>query len=234
MKYRRIFALLLLLLLLSNGGIKVSAMNTGFSTVSLPEDDIFTFLKNVNISMLADEPKKKAIECFDVNKKGMVAIGQEGAHGKEVCIYSSNGTFLYGYTFTCSGGFGVEWDGDNINFYFVRSSVIVSITPNGEILDVFEVQNTIENNSYMNHFIHSTERSVGDTKYVVRNNIGILNLFASSYSQMVTIDIAGEESIIYEVSSTQFSNMVVIFIGVILLVCLAVGIIIWQFVKLKQ
>ena len=68
---RYIFATILLLILLVIAGVKILAVNTGFSTESLPENDRNTLLKNVNISMLADEPPKKAIKCFSVNEDGL-------------------------------------------------------------------------------------------------------------------------------------------------------------------
>ena len=70
-----IFTTILLLILLFIGETEVSAMNTFFSTQSLPENDRKTLLENVNISMLADEPPQKAIKCFSVNEEGLIAIG---------------------------------------------------------------------------------------------------------------------------------------------------------------
>ena len=67
--------IVLLLFLLIGGGAEVLAMNTGFSTFQLSEDDVDTFLKNVNISVIEEEPKKRAIDCFAVNDDGIIAIG---------------------------------------------------------------------------------------------------------------------------------------------------------------
>ena len=108
--FRYIFTIILTLLLLVFGGVEVLAMKTGFSTELLPEDDINTLLKNVNISMLADEPPKKTIECFAVNEDGMIAIGCSSSENKMVCIYTSDGVFQYGYSFKCNGNFGIELD----------------------------------------------------------------------------------------------------------------------------
>ena len=69
MRCVRCFLVILLLLLVVNGEEEVLAMNTGFSTEILPDEAKNTFLTNVNISMLANEPPKRAIECFDVNEK---------------------------------------------------------------------------------------------------------------------------------------------------------------------
>lgn len=230
---RYIFTIILLLLLLVIGGVEVLAMNTGFSTELLPEDDINRLLKNVNISMLADEPPKKTIECFAVNEDGVIAIGCSSSENKTVCIYTSDGVFQYGYSFKCSGNFGIELDKSVLNIYLIRSDIAIAVNSVGKVESVLKIQNTSENNSYWNDCVFSTRRKIGDTEYFLENDMGILNLFASSYSQLITTNKSGEENIIYDVNSAQFSNMVVV-VGVIVFICLVVAVVIWQFIKLKR
>ena len=234
MKYiRTVFAILLILTLMLN--VKdVFAMDTGFSTEPLSEADKNNFLSNANISILDTEPKKEAIECFDVNEEGMIAIGHKASDYKILCIYTHDGAFQYGYKFNCSGSFGVEWDGNNINIYFARSDVIVAVNTIGEIMDVRKVQNTIDNNSYRNHFIFSNERIVDDTEYTIRNDMGVFNLFASSYSQLVASKSTGETNVLYDANLTQYMNTLALFIVVLIFVTFVVFGIIWQFIKLKR
>lgn len=59
-------------------------------------------------------------------------------------------------------------------------------------------------------------------------------MVASSYSQLIITNKYGEESIIYDVNSAQFSNMVVGVGGVIVFICLVVAVVIRQFIKLKR
>ncbi|MBE6686110.1 MAG: hypothetical protein E7591_02650 [Ruminococcaceae bacterium] len=231
---RHIFTIILTLLLLVFGGVEVLAMNTGFSTESLPEDDMNTLLKNVNISMLTDEPPKKTIECFAVNEDGVIAIGCNSSENKVVCIYTSDGVFQYGYSFKCSGNFGIEFDKSVLNIYLVRSDIAIAVNSVGEVESILKIQNTSENNSYWNDCVFSTRRKIGDTEYFLKNDMGILNVFASSYSQLIITNKYGEESIIYDVNSAQFSNMVVVVGGVIVFICLVVAVVIWQFIKLKR
>lgn len=227
-----IFSLLPVLLTAFSG--TVSALNTGFSTEQFPEEKISKFISNVNISLLTEEPVRTAIKCFDVNDYEMIAIDQQVFDEKTVCVYSKDGVFQYGYTFNCDGNIGLEWDGNNINIYFVRGSVIASVNPNGEILEVLSVQNTIENNSYVNHFFHSTERNVGDTEYAVRNNMGILNIFAASYSQLTVTNSDGKETVLYDVNSEQFVKILTLFILTVVTVVIVLTVIIRQFVKKKH
>lgn len=235
MKLKRtcLFLPFVLMFVLFTNVIEVNAMNTGFSTEELTQEKRNTFLSNISVSPLTMEPVKRDILCFDVNENGMIAIGQKGDYGKEVCIYATDGKFLYGYTFNCSQSFGVEWDDECINIYFVRSDVIISLDSDGNILDIKKVQDTINNDRYSNNLLYSTSRSIGDTTYLIRNDMGIFNWFAMSYSQIVTIDATGAECIIYDVNSTQLSKTVVLFIAILAFVSVAVVLIIRQFIKAR-
>lgn len=164
----------------------------------------------------------------------MIAIGQTGSQDKEICVYTSQGEFLYGYTFNCSQSFCVEWDGQHVNIYFIRSDVIISLDSDGNILDIKAVQDTIDNNSYRNSLLYSTTRTVGNTTYLIRNDMGIFNWIAMSYSQIVTIDATGSESIIYDVNSMQLTKTIVTISLICVFVFVAVAVVIWQFIKLRR
>ena len=231
---RSVFTIILPLLLLFVGEVEALAINTGFSTESLPEDDVNTLLKNVNITVLAEEPPKKTIECFAVNEDGVIAIGCSSSENKTVCIYTSDGIFQYGYSFKCSGNFGIEFDKSLLNIYLVRSDIAIAVDSVGEVESIIKIQNTSENNSYWNDCVFSTRRKTGDTEYFLKNDMGILNLFASSYSQLISTNKYGEENIIYDVNSDQLQKTLIVVSGVIVFVCLAVAVVIWQFIKLKR
>ena len=226
-RFYRCFVVMIVLFVFCHCTPAASAMNTGFSTEQKSEEKKETFISNIELSFVEEEPDKTSIVCFDVNSDGMIAIGQASFEQKRVCVYSSEGDFQYGYTFHSSGDIGVEWDGNNLNIYFVRSSVIISVDPDGEILDVLDVPDSSENNSYKNHFIDSTERTVGDTTYTIRNDMGIFNWCASSYSQLVVTDAAGKETLLYDVNSAQLAKyLTVCFLVVIvflIILVLAIG-----------
>lgn len=236
MKLRRgcIFLLCTVLLGLFMGTIQVNAMNTGFAVEPKPLNEKNTFISNVNISLLEEEPVKASIACFDINGSGFIAIGQSKSEKKTIGVYSNEGIYQYGYTFNCSGSFGLEWDEKNLNIYFVRSDVIVSVAPNGEILDVVDVQETKENNLYKNHLLYATERTIGDREYIIKNDMGIFNLIAPSYSQIVVRDIAGEECVIYDVNEAQLSKMITILVIILVLVSTVVVAVVRNCMKLMR
>ena len=214
---------------------KIYAMESlGFATEEMPVDEIELFLNNVNISPFFAEPSKESIKCFDVNKNGMIAIGTEKGSDKRVCIYSDTGIFQYGYRFQTDGSFGVEFDGEVLKIYFVRSDVSVSINPVGEVQDVSRICETSENNTYWNQYVRATSRTVGEYQYILKNDIGILGMFASSYSQLYQVDRVDNEKLIYDANSFQFYDMLIKFVGIIVFVSMVAVAIIKEFKKLQK
>ncbi|MGN1452077.1 MAG: hypothetical protein ACI4XQ_08245 [Eubacteriales bacterium] len=209
-------------------------MDTGFSTEEISKEKKTAFVSNINVSLLREEPEKSGILCFDVNEQEMIAVGNKDFQSKKICIYTSQGEFLYGYTFNCTQSFCVEWDEQHVNIYFIRSDLIISLDSDGNILDIKAVQDTIDNNSYRNSLLYSTTRTVGNTTYLIRNDMGILNWIAFSFSQIVAVDAAGTESVIYDVNSVQLAKMIVAVCFICVFVFVAVAVIARQFIKLKR
>ena len=225
---------LLLIFLIPNEYAEALTINTGFSTEEFSEDELNTFITNFEISMLTYEPEKRVIECFDVNEKGLIAIGCASSENKTICIYSNDGIFQYGYSFKSYGSFGIKFDENSIIIYLVRSSVAVSVNLAGEIEGALRILETYENNTYWNKSVFAKKREVSGTEYTLRNNMGIFNLFASSYSQLVALDINGEESILYDVSSTHMAKMIVMSVCILLFVSVVVYFVAREFVRLKN
>ena len=220
MRRTKCFLIVLLLLpLFVVMQIEVSAVNSGFSTAALSDVDINTVLKNVNISAVSEELQKRAVECFDVNENGLIAVGCGDSEIKTVGIYTSDGAFQYGYSFKCNGSFGVELADDLLNIYIVRSDVGISVNRDGSVVSVFKIQNTAENDLYLRENIFSVVKKCGDTEYVVKNPNGLSLLFGSSYSQLVAVNKSGESDIIYSVDSSQIYGRIALVAGIALFVC---------------
>lgn len=233
MKSIKILLCFVITLIMLANTVFVSALSTGFSTEEMSKQEIDRVLQNTEISLLQIEPAKKSIECFDANN-GLVAIGCSESMNKTVCIYTETGEFLYGYRFKSSGSFGIDLVDNVLNIYLVRSDVALSIDSSGTVIDVQKIQNTQENNDYWAEVLHETERVNGDKKYKIKNDMGLLNFFAFSYSQLVVINANGEENIIYDVNTTQTFYTVALIIFVVLFVCLAVFLMIKEIRKGRQ
>lgn len=215
---KKLFALFSMFWVISSMGYSVMAMNTGFNTEPFPENDVKALIKNIELSFLTEEPTKASIVCFDVSDNGNVAIGNQISEQKTVCIYDADGNFKHGYTFTDSGSFSIELDNELLMIYFVRGGIAVSVDFNGDILEVAKIRNTVENNSYWNNVVDARTKKAGEVEYSVKNNMGILNIFATSYSQLVAKGADGQKHIVYDVSSIHLIETLFIVVGVILFV----------------
>lgn len=235
MKWRKLlFVVFIISLTVWNGGVNAFAMNTGFSTNEMNSKDQHTFLSNINLSLISDEPQKNSIACFDVSNSGLIAIGSETSENNFISVYDVTGEFKYGYVFNCNQSFGVQWDGINLTIYFVRSDVAALFDPKGTNIELRTIEDTIDNNAYWNHVVFSKEKIVNGNRYTIKNTMGFLNFFASSYSQLIETDSDGNETIIYDFSTTQTTRTILIFIVVFIFVTFVIAIIIWQFLKAKN
>lgn len=231
---RKIFIMLIFAILLFGCGTSQSAlaMDTGFSTQMMQPDEQKTFTTNIQLEKSEKAPvKKNGIVCFDVNEDGLIAAGIKDSSRKSISVYNSFGEYQYGYNFNCNQSFGVEWEGNNLIIYFVRSDVAALVDQSGTILELQKIENTIDNNSYWNHFVFATQRTVDNDKYIIKNDMGLFNIFASSYSQLVVEDAQGNQTILYDVNNAQMTKIIIIFVASILVFVIAVSTIVHQFLK---
>ena len=219
--YRCVVVTFLFIIMLPILYTNVSALNTGFEIEKISEMERNDIIENIDIKPLLKEPTKSAIECFDISDDGKIALGHSDLGFKTVTVYSENGTYLYGFQFNNYGSFGIEWDQGNIIIYFVRSDILISVSNKGEIEEIFDVPNTSNNDFYRRNVINSPERFIGEKQYFLNNDMGILNLFASNYSQLIckTLD---KEIILYNANQVQSIKMVIILSFVLICIVLVV------------
>ena len=232
-RIRLCFIGLSLVILLSVIGIDVIAANTGFSIEPVANDISDKFLEHIDLNVMSSEPDRKPIDCFSVNEDGMIAVGCSDKGHKTVCIYSSNGDFQYGYDFQCTGSFGVEFQDDVLKIYFVRSDIALDINSEGEVVNIGAIPNTIENNSYWNDSVFKTTREVGGSEYTIQNDMGIFNVFMSTYSQLIVTDTNGEEITIYDVSSFQKAKVALLTVFVVIFASTTVLVVVYELKRWK-
>lgn len=215
MKHRpRLVFLFFIFLFMWMSVLQTFSMESGFLTHPLPENEKAPVL---HLEFLEEEPAKRPIVCFDINSNGFIAIGHSQFEEKTVCVYSPEGLFLYGFAFQCNGLFELEWNSSYLNLYLARSSLLVCINENAEILEMAEVDNALQNNDYLNHVLQKETRQTENAEYTVRNRLGFFNLFVSSYSQLVIKPSGGAEKILYDVNSQQLAKILIIFISFVLI-----------------
>ncbi len=195
-------------------GLNAFAVSTDFSVSEISEEEKSKIIDNLDITLISEEPSQKTIECFDVSNEELIALGhRNSSNTRSVSVYDSIGNFKYGYKFNYNAAFGVEWKDGYLNIYLVRSDVLVVVDCDANVIDIVSVQNTKENNDYINNYIFGTEKTVGNIKYSLQNR-GILKIASSSYSQLVKTHPTGEEIVLYDVSSIATVKAVFIMIGI--------------------
>lgn len=216
---KNVFMTLMVLLLISCNCLTTYAINSGFDLEPVSNERKLQIQNNIDISVFEQDVLDNTIECFDVNDDGMIALGtNESSSQKFISIYNSQGVFQYGYQFYCNGSFGVEWDSNNLIIYFVRSDIACSVNPSGEIQEILEIKNTSDNNSYWNNKVFSATRTLGNVEYKIQNDFGILNIFSTSYSQLVIQDFNGQTKTIYDVNSQQLYKLIFEIVCILLFV----------------
>ena len=202
--------------------VSASAINTGFSVVDISEEEQEKIEGNLQLAPITSEPTKFPVACFDVREDGMLVIGSDsGIDKKTICIYDQ-GEFQYGYTFTSAGDFCVEWDGDLINLCTVRSSLVISIDANGQILQISKIEDTYANRSYWDD-VRANKKSAQGQTYAIQNDLGILNLFAINYSQLTSTNADGQTTVLYDAQTIVFvQSLLVTTLTLILLVAVVI------------
>ena len=218
MKYIKTALLLSLFFILIGGnmGVIALAMDTGFTTETVLDKDAERIIENIDVKLLKEEPKGMSIKCFDVNEKGNFAIGSEKFGYKRIAVYNSDSVFIYGIEFDDNGTFYLELTDDNhLLIYFVRGDIAVSIDSTGKVVEVLQISDTSDNSVYWRS-LRSLKRESGEMQYILKNDMGILNIFATSYSQIVAVDVEGNKTVIFDSETTadQVAVIVVVFIGI--------------------
>ena len=228
-----ICAFLFSIIIIQNGMISASALNTGFSVVDIGEEEQEKIEGNLQLTLITSEPTKFPVACFDVREDGMLVIGCDaGPYKKTICVYNQ-GEFQYGYTFKSTGTFGVEWDGDLINLCTVRSGLVISIDANGRILQISKIEDTYANNSYW-YDIGANKKSMQGQTYAIQNDLGILNLFAINYSQLTSTNADGQTTVLYDARTIVFVQSLLVTTLTLILVVATVIFLIRAFWKCRH
>lgn len=225
---------ILILLLIFIGSFAPSFAEDSLTIIPISESKKQALLENESFFYITKEPAKRAIKCFDVHPDGDVAIGSAKSTEKTVCVYSSQGLFKYGYRFHSSGDYGVEFEGENLVIWFLRSDIAFTINPTGGIVEVREFENTKEYSSYWRDKLRSKTRKIEERVYTIKNDRGFLNAFGSSYSQLILTDENGETHILYDVNADQFPAMVLKFVLIAILVIFWFGFMSYALIRFRK
>lgn len=115
----------------------VHAMTTGFDIEEIEVDEDAGIFKTCKFELLDKEVKQRGIYCFDVNEYGYVALAFNNNASRDVIlIYNEKNEFVYGYSFSPSGTYGVEWDSENLIIHLNREEVSLSFDSEGKCVEM--------------------------------------------------------------------------------------------------
>lgn len=208
MKYRTIFLSIILLCILVNSKV-IYANNNELETNAISDSDKENIWDEFKIVYSNEKPETDyTIEHFDVNTDGTIALVFTNS---TIGVYDFNGEYLYMISFDTVGSYEVFWLDNNLVILDERQDNAVEIDSSGNLVDIFVLDYNYGSNQRFYPYFMSTKREVDDTKFVIRNNLGVLNVLAKffAYSQLVKIDSNGTETILYDVSYNQRATVII-------------------------
>ena len=183
--------------------------STAFAGNELTGERRSTLWSGLRMRKVLTEPQKGAIDCFDVSKTGMIAVGSSYSGREVIFIYDSEGAFQHAYTFELSGSYRFCWEGDALVIYLARERASVALAPSGEVLSIAEAD---VGEVYSNPII---EKRVGSTTYRLGSSLGPLDFLAQTHSQVIAIGSDGSERVIYR--SDAPSDFYFLFVQVVVI-----------------
>lgn len=206
MKKRKIlFAFFAALVLLLLGTLTAFAINSGFTTEEMSEEDVRWVINDIKINTINEEPERKVFDSFAVSDTGKIAVVHHplmGGGKDEICVYGSDGRFQYGFSLQYTGGVNVEWDGNNLLIYLARSDVAIAVNRDGSILEVASILASKENDRHWQD-VDRRVKEVNGSTYSATNAI----LPFWRYSKLIQETESGEKTVIYEVPNLQGVNI---------------------------
>ena len=210
-----ILTILSLIFLLSLFGNSLVFADNSMETVEMSETKKKTLLYNMNIKRIEKAPPKTTISYFDVNSKGMFAVGYERVAYRGIAVFDKDGNFLFGYKFNSSGSFCFELNDNNLVIYVTRSDAAIDLSFDGEIIGVAELKDTKENREYKNNHILARKKSENDVTYIMKSGGSILH-----YGKITATSPDGEEKTIYSSGAIAYIETGLIITGLVVFITL--------------
>ena len=171
-----------------------AAVTLGFSTKSLPEEEKVDFIDGIGLKLIHNDGKKNGIECFDVNKNGMVALAFQSAPNGWIYVYDANGEFQYGYSFQVNGEYGIEFYKEYLAIYFSRGDYIVLCDSSGSCIDVQVKLYPNQNHERAKEILKRSTKELDNKQYVLERDIP----YGDAYSRCVVIDEQGTRTVLLD------------------------------------
>lgn len=175
-------------------------------TESLPNNDearMQRLVKTIEFQVLSQEPPIAGIVSFDVAPDGRIALGLSS---ERVCVYSSEGVFLFGYSFDIEGAsYEVLWNKGNVVLYFHRSDTKVTFDRAGNCIEIEDV-------AISPSITTVTVRQVNGVTYKLERDIP----FGNSYARLCIVQPDGVSTVFYDATSEVNTSTILATCGAVL------------------
>ena len=94
--------------------------------------------ESLSITAISDFKGSKTFTNFDVNEEGEVIVSFDNMLSNSVVAFDKKGEYLFGFAIKTQGSFYVEWSGDNICLFLVRSSLMVTMNKEAELISIVD------------------------------------------------------------------------------------------------
>lgn len=186
--------------------------NYEFETTDLSENEVNQIWQNINLRKSSDLKSLDSIELpivsFDVSKDGIILLGFKE---NKIAISNSNNVLTL-FEFDNDGSFYVQWNDGNILLMLVRGSIVIEFSQDGQLINMVKTDDSSVKTIPMESNSKRKSVNIGQASYYVKNDMGIFNFLASSYSQLITEDSQGNQTILYDVNNTQMTKTIVAFL----------------------
>lgn len=209
-------------------GITASA----FSYVEMPLEQIETYKNNVDVSLIGTPISPEPFCCFAVSEQGRIAIGIDNGSDKKVVVLNEQGDFLYAYSFTNYGTFGVGWEQENVVIFLVRSDIAATFNENAELQSVKMIDDSLGSNAYWNETVFAKQKEHGNKTYKMTSPVGF-NLFREA-AVLHRVSGDGEIEVLYDATSSWRTGMIVCAVVLVIIAVVFIAVFKPMFKKFMQ
>ena len=228
---KRIFAILLCIptLLLSQMSILANGIED-INVIDIDEKKQQRLIEEFDLAVENTDNGIKIgeISCFDVNTNGRIAVGYVNKSSRAyISVYSEDFEFIYGYSLSLNGDYGIAWQDINLVVYIVRGNYLICLDEAGNITSIKESKSS--DYSMQKVFLIQT-REVNGRTYHLGNGNALLDKVFSKYS-MLSVYENGEKRILFD-RSTPFRIKTVV--AVLALLSMVIVCVIFIIVCIKK
>ncbi len=192
----------------------------GFDMSEISADDLSqSFIESIEKS--DKEIMGENLRNFDVSSEGNTIVCLKN---KGINIYDSNLVFKYSISYNADGSSIAFWINENPAIYLDRGDLIVVFSNEGEILNVYNAANTVENGKLYRH-ITDADKEDEAFMYSMTFSSKAQKFYCLDYTKLIRKEKStGTTEIIYE--NTDANSKALLMVIVVMLVIVFIGFII--------